>query len=175
MRVYLPMTLNHLQALAESRVGPTGFVAFAVTPALREWYAESDLEELEHAAFLDAGRRSLRLLAADPGAPRLRVVVAADVPDGAVHQLGGDGEEDRAAVQVDAQLEEGAVASFHLDETVATADVAAAVEALAAADAGDEDALFVVDSADGHDLLWYDVSELADVLRDLDADRDAGH
>jgi hypothetical protein len=43
-------------------------------------------------------------------------------------------------------------------------DVAAAVAALPAAQAGDEDAQFTVDGADGHELAWYDVSELDDVL-----------
>jgi hypothetical protein len=47
---------------------------------------------------------------------------------------------------------------------VALGDVAAAATALAAAQAGDEDAQFTVDGADGHELAWYDVSELDDVL-----------
>jgi hypothetical protein len=35
---------------------------------------------------------------------------------------------------------------------------------LPAADAGDDDAQFVVDAVDDHELLWYDVIELDDVL-----------
>jgi hypothetical protein len=34
---------------------------------------------------------------------------------------------------------------------------------LPAADAGDQDARFVVDGADGHELLWYATQELADL------------
>lgn len=81
MRVYVPLTLP---ALAEAhRTGDlgAGLVAYAVTPALREWYLSDDIEELEYAALNRAALASLRLLAADPGARRRRVVVAVDVPD----------------------------------------------------------------------------------------------
>src|SRR5256714_4963455 len=54
--------------------------AHAVTPALREWYAEGDEEELEYVAFTRAAQAALRLLRHDPGAPRRRVVVSVDVP-----------------------------------------------------------------------------------------------
>ena len=36
-----------------------------------------------------------------------------------------------------------------------------AVEALPAADAGDEDAKFTVDGAEGHELGWYATQELS--------------
>ncbi|MGW5636113.1 DUF6912 family protein, partial [Streptomyces sp. NPDC003832] len=80
MRVYVPLTLT---GLAEAyRTGELGSgPAYAVTPALREWYLSDDIEELEYAALNRAALASLRLLAADPGAVRRRVVVAADVPD----------------------------------------------------------------------------------------------
>ena len=39
-------------------------------------------------------------------------------------------------------------------------DVAAAADALAAADAGDDDASFTVDSAEAHELAWYATQEL---------------
>ena len=65
--------------------------AFTVTPALREWYAQADLEELEYAALTHAARASLWLLLADPDAPRRRVVLAADVPDGQAGRDGGFG------------------------------------------------------------------------------------
>jgi hypothetical protein len=45
-------------------------------------------------------------------------------------------------------------------------DVAAAVRAIPAADAGEEDAQLVVEDAEGHELLWYDVTELDDLLED---------
>jgi len=59
------------------------------------------------------------------------------------------------------------VASVHVDEDEARSDVAAAVDALAAAAAGDDDAQFAVDGAEAHDLLWYDVSELGELVVDL--------
>ena len=37
----------------------------------------------------------------------------------------------------------------------------AAVDALPAADAGDEDAKFAVDGAEGHELGWYATQELS--------------
>jgi hypothetical protein len=172
MRVYLASTLP---ALAEARAtgGVVGapLTVHAVTPTLREWYAESDLEELEHAAFLDAARSSLRLLAADPLAPRRRVVLAADLADASVRPMahndsaGLDGTDDaRSAVEIEPVVPMAVVASIHVDEPSAADDVTAAVEASAAADRGDEDAMFVGDGADDHDLLWYDVTEIADIL-----------
>jgi hypothetical protein len=167
MRVYLAATLPVLVRLRDEGELVVGSAAHAVTPALREWYAESDLEELEQAAFYDAERQSLRLLADDPAAPRLRIVIAADVPDSAVSPVGGADDDDRSAVQVSSGVSVAAVASVHVDEKDAVADIAAAIDALAAAGAGDEDAQFVVDGAEGHDLLWYDVTELDDVLDHL--------
>jgi hypothetical protein len=38
------------------------------------------------------------------------------------------------------------------------------VQALPAADAGDQDARFVVDGAEGHELMWYAVQELPYLL-----------
>src|SRR5207244_1227656 len=73
MRVYLPSTLPALaDALREGAVGPAPLHGFAVTPALREAYASGDEEELEYVAMLAAARESLRMLRADPQAPRRR-------------------------------------------------------------------------------------------------------
>ena len=85
MRVYVPLTLPGLAEAHETgELGPSGpLTAYAVTPGLREWYLSEDIEELEYAALGRAALASLRLLAADPAAPRRRVVVAVDVPDGA--------------------------------------------------------------------------------------------
>ncbi|MER6919180.1 hypothetical protein ABT314_09125, partial [Streptomyces spiralis] len=83
MRVYVPLTLPGLaEAYRTGELGAGPLVAYAVTPALREWYLSDDMEELEYAALNRAALASLRLLAADPDAPRRRVVVAVDVPDG---------------------------------------------------------------------------------------------
>jgi hypothetical protein len=162
-RVYIPTTLLGLARLRDEGGISRVFTAHAVTPAVREWYAGSDTDELENAAFLDAERRSLVCLAAAPRVRGLRVVLSADVPDEAV-QPASEHDEDRAVVLVSVDLPLTAVASIHLDEADAEADVAAAVDALARAAEGDEDAQFAVDSAEGHDLLWYDVTELDDVL-----------
>src|SRR5437764_13543521 len=90
MRVYLASTVRGLAAaLRAGEIGPAPLTGFAVTPALREWYASGDLDELEYAAMAVAARASLRLLAADHGAPPRRVTLAADVPDEQVSRCGG--------------------------------------------------------------------------------------
>jgi hypothetical protein len=48
-----------------------------------------------------------------------------------------------------------------VDDAEAGTDVRAAAEALDAADAGDEDARFAVDGAEGHELAWYATQELS--------------
>jgi uncharacterized protein DUF6912 len=159
MRVYLPSTLPALAAaLDTSEFGSPPICAFAVTPALREWYATGDLEELEYTAMTAAARASLRLLAANPKAPRRRVVIAAEVPEKSV--LRGAGHADRASVLVGSAIPLDKVVSAHVDDIVAALDVQAAIGALPAADGGDEDAKFIVDGAEGHELLWFAASEL---------------
>ncbi|CND91021.1 Uncharacterised protein [Mycobacterium tuberculosis] len=166
MRVYLPSTLPLLAGFHAAReIGPAPLAAHAVTPALREWYASGDLEELEYAAMSAAARASLRLLAADPSAPRRRVVLAAEVPDTAIaHSTTDLADGDRALVELAAAIPWKKIASGHVDDPAAAPDITAAVEALAAADAGDEDARFTVDGAEGHDLLWYATQELPHLL-----------
>src|ERR1035438_421630 len=59
MRVYLPATLPALADLLRTgEIGPVPLTGFAVTPALREWYASGDLEELEYVAMTHAARAS---------------------------------------------------------------------------------------------------------------------
>ena len=159
MRVYLPSTLPAVaDALAKGESGPPPLEAFAVTPALREAYASGDDEELEYVAMLTAARRSLRLLADDPDAPRRRAVLAADVPD---REVSWDPYNDEpAAVVLATAVPRAALVSGHIDAVEAEADVAAAAAAVAEADLGDEDAAFTVDSAEGHELAWYAVQEL---------------
>lgn len=53
---------------------------------------------------------------------------------------------------------------MHVDSADAEADVRAAVEALAAADGGDDDAQYVVDGAEDHELLWYATQELPNLV-----------
>ena len=166
MRVYLPSTLPVLAGvLRAGEIGPAPVLAYAVTPALREWYASADLEELEYAALMHAARASLRLLLDDPGAPRRRVVLAADVPDEDAGRGGGfdGGFDEPTLVLLTAPVPLARVASGHVDDLAAVADVGAAVQALAAAEAGDDDAQFLVDGAEGHELMWYATQELGDL------------
>jgi hypothetical protein len=58
-----------------------------------------------------------------------------------------------------------AVAAIHMDAAGAEGDVAAATQVVEEALAGDPDAQFIVDSAEDHELAWYDVSELDDLLK----------
>jgi glycine/D-amino acid oxidase-like deaminating enzyme len=168
MRVYVPATLRTLRELRDAgEIAAAPLTAFAVTPALREWYAVGDLEELEYAAMAEAARASLRLLDADldryPGALPRRVVVAADVPDRDVELAP---ELDRAAVRVGVTVPLAQLASVHVDEAGAEPDVRAAARAVLAADLGSDDAQFVVDGAEGYELLWYATQELDDLLTD---------
>lgn len=167
MRVYLPATLPALASvLRAAEIGPAPVQAFTVTPALREWYASADLEELEYAAMMHAARASLRLLLADPAAPRRRVVLAAEVPDEQAGRGGGfgGGFEEPTLVLLSAPIPLARVVSGHVDDLAAVADVSQAAVALPAADAGDDDAQFLVDGAEGHELLWYATQELGDLV-----------
>src|SRR4051794_29298229 len=111
MRVYLPSTLTGLGALLAAReVGPAPLTGFAVTPALREWYAEGDLEELEYAASDLAAPASLLLLAEENAPAPRRVVIAADVPDTAAT---ADAALGRGGVRVAAAVPLARVASVH--------------------------------------------------------------
>jgi hypothetical protein len=160
MRVFLPSTLPAVaQALLAGQVGPGPMPGFAVTPALRESYASGDTEELEYAALTEAARASLRLLADDPAAPPRRVVLAAEIPAEHVKPDPRDGEPARVVIKQDVQLKD--LAAAHVDAPAADADVRSAVQALPAADAGDEDARFTVDGAEGHELGWYATQELS--------------
>ena len=126
MRVYLPTTLAALACLLRAgAIGPAPVRGYAVTPSLREWYASGDLEELEYVAMAHAARESLRLLADEPKAPRRRVVLAADVPDGLIEHDGGFDEP--TLVEIRAPVAMDQVASGHVDDLVAETDIAEAV------------------------------------------------
>ncbi|MCX5333657.1 MULTISPECIES: hypothetical protein [unclassified Streptomyces] len=167
MRVYVPLTLSGLaEAYKTGELGSGPLVAYAVTPALREWYLSDDIEELEYAALNRAALASLRLLVADPEAVRRRVVVAVDVPDGAAVSDPDRGLDPTALgeVRVDRAVPLGKAAAVHVDASDAETDVAAAAQALAAADGGDDDAQFVVDGAGDHELLWFATQEIPNLV-----------
>ena len=167
MRVYVPLTLSGLaEAYKTGELGAEPLLAYAVTPALREWYLSDDIEELEYAALNRAALASLRQLAADAGAVRRRVVLAVDVADGAA-AADPDRSLDPAAlgeVRVTGTVRLAKAAAVHLDSDDAQDDVTAAVDALAAADGGDDDAQFVVDGAEDHELLWYATQEIPNLV-----------
>lgn len=163
VRVYLAATLPAVAGLLRAgELVPSAARGFAVTPALREWYASGDIEELEYAAMTHAARQALRLLAADPAAPRRRVVLAAEIPAERVTTNVDDGDPAQVAILGAVRLRD--VVSGQVDDTAASSEIGAAVEALAAAAAGDEDARFAVDAAEGHELGWYATQELADLV-----------
>ncbi|MFV0129628.1 DUF6912 family protein [Streptomyces sp. HMX112] len=163
MRVYVPLTLPGLaQAHRTGELGPGPLTAYAVTPGLREWYVSDDIEELEYAALSRAAAASLRLIAGDPDAARRRVVVAVDVPDRAA-TADPDGGLDASSVgevRIADAVPLAKAAAVHADAEDAEADVAAAADALGAADQGDDDAQFTVDGAEDHELLWFGVQEI---------------
>ncbi|SFO93166.1 hypothetical protein SAMN05660464_1593 [Geodermatophilus dictyosporus] len=167
MRIYLPATTSVLRTLVDEGRLTGPHTAFAVTPRLREFYAISDagadLEELEYAALLAAARASLRLIDVDPTAARRRVVLAADVPDAAVSPF-DDPHTEPGAVRVTADVALADVASAHVDGAEAEEDVRAAVAVVLEADLGSDDAQFVVDQAEGHDLAWYATQEIGAAL-----------
>ncbi|MFJ8491527.1 DUF6912 family protein [Streptomyces sp. NPDC094038] len=167
MRVYVPLTLPGLaEAHRTGELGTGPFVAYAVTPALREWYLSDDIEELEYAALNRAALASLRLLAADPDAMRRRVVVAVDVPDGTAAADPDRGLDPAALgeVRVAGTVALARAAAVHVDADDAEQDVTAAAVALEAADGGDDDAQFVVDGAEDHELLWYATQEIPNLV-----------
>jgi hypothetical protein len=164
IRVYVPATLSMLHPLADRGEIISGQVAaHMVTPLLREWYVEGDEEELEYVAFTRAAQTALQLLRADPLARRRRVVISADVPAKAV--ASADDELGSSLVRLVAPLSFAAIAAIHVDGESAEDDVTAAADVVEEALAGDPDAQFTVDSAEDHELEWYDVTEVDQLLK----------
>lgn len=162
MRVYLPATIPALaETLASGGISQVPVPGYAVTAALREWYSSGDDEELEYAAMMHAAHASLRLLAADSAVPRRRVVLAAEARDADVRVVPDLDEPGLVEVVSPVALRD--IQSGHVDDSAAEAVIAAAVDALPAADAGDTDAQFVVDGADDLELLWFATQELRDL------------
>jgi hypothetical protein len=163
MRVYVPATWPMLRTLVKSgELDPIGGTAFALTPRLREHYTSGDDEELEYAAMAQAARASVGLLAADPDALRRRVVVACEVS--AIPPADGTVELGDARLELHVVEPWTAVAAVHLDAIGAAGVVGKAADLWEAAQSGDEDAVFALDSCEGEDLLWYATQEIPDLL-----------
>jgi hypothetical protein len=134
--------------------------AFAVTPTLRESYAEGDDDELADVALRDAALASLRLLGDDEsGLPPRRAVLVADAENVTVRP-----DLDDAVVRLSEPISFEDVTAAYVDNADAEPAVLAAIEAVDDADLGDEDAEFVVGDAQDHDLAWYAAQELPFLL-----------
>jgi hypothetical protein len=168
VRVYLPATTTVLRTLVDEGRLSGPLTAFAVTPQLRRFYsvsdAEADTEELEYAALLAAARASLRLLDVDPAAARRRAVLSGDVPEAAVRPLDDGDDVDAGAVRIEADVRLQDIASAHIDGADAQEDVRSAAAVVLEADLGSDDAQFVVDQAEGHELGWYATQEIGPAL-----------
>jgi hypothetical protein len=160
-RVYLPATIPLLVRLRTDGTLPLA-AGHAVTPQLREWYAEGDEEELEYVAFTRAAQDALLLIQHDPAAPRRRVVISADLPPTDVHW--SDRDLGSSAVDLTGGIALSQVAAVHVDGTQAESDVGDAASVVDQAMAGDPDAQFTVDGAEDHELEWYDVTEIDQLL-----------
>lgn len=164
IQVYIPATLAMLQQLvADGSLSPVNGTAFAVTPTLREAYAEGDEDELAEVALREAALASLRLLATGAGATPRRAVLAAEV------DLGESGvtfrpDLDDAVVRLAGPVPMDRVVAAYVDNAGAEQDVARAIEVIDAADLGDEDADLIVGDAQDHDLAWYANQELPFLL-----------
>jgi hypothetical protein len=163
VRIYLPATLDELDATgtpapftsgdrAPGSFGPR--IVHAVTPALRAALPDEDDDGLEFAALLAAADDALLRVAASPDAPRLRLVLALDVPDADLTAVDDDELAPSAALLPTAVGRDDIVCA-HVDEPAASAEVERAV----AGDVGAAERL-----AD-RDLLWYDATELSAIPR----------
>jgi hypothetical protein len=167
MQIYVPVTLPMLQELvADGSLLPVNGTAFAVTPRLREAYAQGDDDELGEVALREAALASLRLLAAadaseQPGdtLPPRRAVLVADVGDVTLRP-----DLDDAVVRIGAPVAIDDVIAAFVDNAAAETDVTAAIAVIDQADLGDEDAELTVGDAQDHDLAWYATQELPFLL-----------
>lgn len=153
-RIYLPATLAQVRAAQVGGQVPT-VLGHAVTSQLRAETAGEDYqdEELEYLAQLAAAAESLEHIAADPRAPQLRVVLAADVPDGAVAPRSATPEQQEDLVASAVELSEpvawSKVVCAHVDEVGSAALVSQVL-------AGDDAAL---EELFEQELLWWDATE----------------
>ncbi|WP_319446007.1 MULTISPECIES: DUF6912 family protein [unclassified Mycobacterium] len=163
VRVYIPATLAMLQRfVADASMHALSGTAFAVTPTLRESYAEGDEDELSEVALREAALASLRLLGAegpDPDLPPRRVVLVAEVAEAKPRP-----DLDDAVVRLAGPLTLADVIAAYVDNGSAEQAVLAAVDVVDAADMGDEDAELTVGDAQDHDLAWYATQELPFLL-----------
>ncbi|WP_028648451.1 DUF6912 family protein [Nocardiopsis sp. CNT312] len=147
MYVFLPSTVPALARALEEGSVPVG-PAFTAAPG-----AGADEEEADYGAMYAAAEESLALLAADPGAPRRRVVLAANLPDRAVEPAGGAGP-GVLRVRLKGPVPYKRLASAHVDDERAADDIATA-----AADPASG-------AAEDRELMWFAVQELRYLVGD---------
>ncbi len=156
VRVYVPASLSTLgDAVVSGGVGPQPVVGHAVTEELRAALPDADEEQWEYAAMTAAARDSLGILG-DQDPPR-RVVLAVDAASAAPT-------DHPTRVEVDEVVPLRRVAAVHVDDEAAADDVAAARDAWAAAEEGDDEADAVVERCLDRDLGWYATHELPTLL-----------
>ena len=149
------------QLVADRSLHVRNGTAFAVTPMLREAYAEGDDDELGDVALREAALASLRLLAGEgiSSLPPRRAVVVAEVEGAAARP-----DLDDAVVRLSEPIAYDQVIAAYVDNADAESAVVPAIEAVDNADLGDEDAEFIVGDAQDHDLAWYAPQELPFLL-----------
>jgi hypothetical protein len=149
--------------VADRSISAVNGTAFALTPALREAYSEGDEEELAEVALREAALASVRLLAGAAheasDLPARRAVLVAEV-DGATARP----DLDDAVVRLAGPVAIEDVVAAYVDNEAAEPAVLAAIDAVDAADLGDEDAELTVGDAQDHDLAWYATQELPFLL-----------
>ena len=161
-RVYIPATFAMLEELVrEGSVAARNGWGFAVTPALTEFFTSGDEDEIAYSAFQDASMSSLRLLAIgdEERFPHRRVVISIDVPKESVElqpELG-----DAVVKLSPAIFRTEDVAAIHVDIEESEEATAKAVEAIDAADLGDEDAELTVGDALDNFMAYYAPCELS--------------
>ena len=160
-RVYLPLSPSLLRrARDEGGFQEPPLSAHAVTPELVRELGEPppDEEEAEYAALTAASLESLSLLL--PDEPPRRVVAAVDVPAWEP-RTGG---EHPSAVSVATPVPWRRLVAVHVDGAEAAGDVAAAL-------GGGSEA---VERCLDHELGWYAVQEVDELLQGLSWDQPPG-
>jgi hypothetical protein len=154
------------QLVADGLIHARSGTAFAVTPALRESYAEGDDDELAEVALREAALASLRLLAisqetspGDGDLPPRRAVLVVDVEEATARP-----DLDDAVVRLAGPVPVTDVVAAYVDNAAAESAVSTAVGVVDEADLGDEDAELAVGDAQDHDLAWYAPQELPFLL-----------
>ena len=132
-----------------------------MTASLRDWYEQGDEEEFEYAATDLAARYSLEQIAQHQNATPRRVVLVLEVNPESVIQI----PDLKGGIRLSNAIEWSLVEAAMVDGDEAVADVKRAISLYAKAMAGDGEANFVLSQVEGHELLWFDSSEIEFVLQ----------